>query len=124
MTPIRLRWVIHGSVAAALFAFPSRYWLTTPVLQYVSIGRWRLLAVVSAAACGGVLSLLRLSTSALSCGALAGLLLGGTWAALTAPKHGPVSVYHAFASHLKSFWQHVAILTVFATIAALCCAYF
>jgi len=124
MTPIRLRWVIHGSIAAALFVFPYKYWLTSPVLQYVSIGRWRLLAIVSAAACGVALSLLRLSTSALSCGALAGLLLGGTWAAWTAPNDVPVSVDHAFASHLVSFWQDVALLTASATMAALCGAYF
>jgi hypothetical protein len=47
------------------------------VLQYISVGRWRLFAVVVAAACGGVLSLLRVSTSALSVGAVFGLLLGG-----------------------------------------------
>jgi len=65
MTPIKLRWAIHASIAAALFAVPYKYWLTTPVLHYVSIGRWRLLAILVAAACGAALSLLRVSTPAL-----------------------------------------------------------
>ena len=62
---IGLRWPIHAFIATAIFAVLYKQWLTTPVLQYVSIGRWRLLAVVVAAACGGVLSLLRFSTLAL-----------------------------------------------------------
>jgi len=121
---IGLRWPIHAFIAAAIFAVLYKQWLTTPVLQYVSIGRWRLLAVVVAAACGGVLSLLRFSTLALSCGAMAGLLLGGTWAAWTAPNDVAISIYHAFASHLESFWREVLTLTLATTLTAFLCAYF
>jgi hypothetical protein len=99
-----MRWSIHAFIAAAVFAVLYKYWLTTPALQYVSIGRWRLLAVVVAAACGGALSLLRLSALALSCGAMAGLLVGGTLARGTFPNDVAISVSHAFASHLESFW--------------------
>jgi len=124
VTRIGLRWRIHAVIAAAMFAVLYKQWLTTPVLQHVSIGRWRLLAVVVAAACGGVLSLLRLSTLALSCGAMVGLLLGGTWAAWTAPNDVTISVCHAFASHLESFWREVLTLTFATTLTAYLCAHF
>jgi len=123
VTRIRMRWPIHASFAAAIFAVLYRYWLVTPVLQYMSVGRWRLLAVVVAAACGGVLSLLRVSTSALSVGAMFGLLLSGTWAAWKFPSDLAISVYGAFASHLESFWRETLMLTFTATLAGFCCAY-
>ena len=100
MTRIGLRWAIHISVTTALFAVLYKYWLTVPVLQYVSIPRWRLIALVVAAVGGGVLSLLRVSTPALSFGVVAGLLLGGTWAAWTSPNDVTISVDYAFTSHL------------------------
>ena len=123
VTRIRMRWPIHASFAAAIFAVLYRYWLVTPVLQYMSVGRWRLFAVVVAAACGGVLSLLRVSRSALSVGAMFGLLLGGTWAAWNFPNDVAISVYGAFASHLKSFWRETLLLTFMATLAGFCCSY-
>lgn len=50
----------HPSVnRCAIFAVLYKYWLTTPVLQYFSIPRWRSLAVVIETVCGGALSLLR-----------------------------------------------------------------
>ena len=119
---MRRRGVIVTLVTTALVAILYRYWLVTPVLQYVSIGRWRIFAVVVAIACGGVLSLLRLPVLALACGSIAGLLLGGTWAAWQAPNDVPVSVGAAFASHLGSFWREVIILTVVASIGAFCSA--
>jgi hypothetical protein len=84
----------------------------------MSIGRWRLVAVVIAASCGGALSLLRFSVAALSCGAMTGLLLGGTWAAWTAPIEAAVSVSHAFASHLESLWREVLRLAFATTLSA------
>jgi hypothetical protein len=121
---IRILSAIHACITAVIFAVLYRYWLTTPVLHYVSIGRWRILAVVVAAACGVVLSLLRVSTPSLSCGTMAGILVGGTWAAWKAPNDVPLSVYGAFASQLESFWREVLILTFTATFIGLCCAYF
>ena len=113
-----MRWAIHTSIAAAIFALLYKYWLTTPVLQYVSIDRWRLFAIVVAAACGGALSLLRVSLSALSCGAMAGLLLGGTYAVWKAPNDVAISVYAAFGSHLEYFWRQMLMLTFAATLGA------
>jgi hypothetical protein len=94
------------------------------VLQYVSFGRWRLVAVIVAAVCGGAFWLLRVSTSALSCGAMAGLLLGGTWAVWKFPNDVAISVYAAFRSHLESFWRETLMLAFAATFASLLCAYF
>lgn len=122
-TRIRVRWAIHASITAATFAIPYKYWLTTPVLSYVSIGRWRLFAIVAAAVCGGVLSLLRVSTPALSCGVVAGLLLGGTWAVCTSTNDVAISVDYAFTSHLQTFWREILGLTLAATLAGICCAY-
>jgi len=79
---------------------------------------------VVAAACGGVSALFGLRVIALACGAIAGLLLGGTWAAWRAPSDVPISVGAAFASHLESFWRDVIILTTSATVVAFCCARF
>ena len=124
VTRIGLHWSVDALIGAAIFAVLYKYWLTTPVLQYVSIAQWRWLALVVAACCGGVLSLSRFSALASSCGAVAGLLLGGTWAAWTAPHDMTISVYHACASHLESLWREVLRLAVAATLTAFLCAYF
>lgn len=124
VTRNRKLWPVDASFAAAMFAFLYKYWLTTPVLQYMSLGRWRLFAVAVAAGCGAALSLLRVSTSALACGVMVGLLLGGTWAAWSFPNDLAISVCAAFASHLKSFWRETLLLTLANTLAGVCCAYF
>jgi hypothetical protein len=111
-------------VTTALAAILYRYWLVTPVLQSVSIGRWRILAIVVATVCGGALSLLRIPLIALGCGTMAGLLLGGTYAAWQAPHDVPFSVGAAFASHLASFWREVIILTIAAAFGEFCCSRF
>jgi hypothetical protein len=114
--------VVRTSVIALLIAVLYRYWLVTPVLQYLSIGKWRLVAIVVAAGIGCVMSLLRLPTLTLVCASAAGLLLGGTWAAWQAPNDVPISVSGAFASHLESFWRQVIILTVATTVGGFCSA--
>lgn len=119
-----MRWAIQASITAATFAVLYKYWLTTPVLQYVSIAHWRLFAIVAAALCGGVLSLLRVSTPALLCGVVAGLLFGGTWAAWTFPNDVAISIAYAFTSHLQSFGREIPKLTLAATLAGFCCAHF
>jgi hypothetical protein len=116
--------VVKTSLVTLLIAVLYRYWLVTPVLQYLSIRKWCLVAIVVAAATGCVMSLLRLPTLALVCASVAGLLLGGTWAAWQAPNDVPVSVSGAFESHLESFWRLILILTATTTISGLCCARF
>jgi hypothetical protein len=114
--------VVKTSVVALLIAVLYRYWLVAPVLQYLSIGKWYLVAIVVAAATGCVMSLLKLPTLALVCASVAGLLLGGTWAAWQAPNDVPISVSGALESHLESFWRQIVILTVTITVGGICCA--
>jgi hypothetical protein len=120
--PENRREVTTSIVTAALVAILYRYWFVTPVLQFITIGQWRIAAIVVAIAFGGVLSLLRLSRITLVCVSLAGLLLGGTWAAWQAHNDLRVSIGGAFASHVESFWREVIILTVAASIGAFCCS--
>ena len=124
VTRLGLRQPVQVLIAAAIFAVLYKYWLTTPVLQYFSIPRWRLLAVVIAAVCGSTLSLLRFSTTAVSVGAMAGLLLGGTWAAWTAPHDVTISVSYAFTSHLELLWREVLRLPFAAILTSCLCGYF
>ncbi len=57
--------VVKTSTVTILIAILYRYWLVTPVLQYLSIRKWYLVAIAVAAAIGGVMSLLRVPTLAL-----------------------------------------------------------
>ena len=114
--------VAKSSLATLLIAVLYRYWLVTPVLQYLSIRKWYQAAIVLAAATGCVMSLLRLPTLALVCASMAGLLLGGTWAAWQAPNDVPISLSGAFVSHLESFWRQALMLTSTIAIGELCCA--
>ena len=114
--------VIKTSVFTLLIAALYRYWLVTPVLQYLSFRKWHLVAIVVAVAIGCVMSLLRLPTLALVCTSLAGLLLGGTWTAWHAPNDVPISVSGALESHLASFWRQTIIFTVTVTVSGFCCA--
>jgi hypothetical protein len=118
MSPSKLSWVIHATIAAALFAVPYNFWLTTPVLQDISIGYWRLLAILVAAGFGIALSLIGIATPALSFGAIVGLLMGGSIAEWKASHDVAISPYGAFATHLESFWREVLILAATATLAA------
>ncbi len=115
---------VKTSIVVLLIALLYRYWLVTPVLQYVSIGKWYLVAIVVAAASGCAMSLLRLPALAWVCASMAGLLLGGTWAAWQAPNDVPISVSGAFGSHLESFWRQIIILTVTTTVSGFCFARF
>jgi hypothetical protein len=119
-----LRWASHAFITAAIIAVLYRYWLIAPMLQNVSIGQWRLFAIVFAAVCGGALSLRRFQVPALSCGAMVGLIFGGTWVEWKSPHDVTISVYAAFASRLESFGQEILVLTFAATLAGFCCACF
>jgi hypothetical protein len=116
--------VVKTSVVTLLIAVLYRYWLVTPVLQYLSICKWYFVAIVVAAGTGCVMSFLRLPTLALVCASVTGLLLGGTWAAWRFPNDVAISVSGAFVSHLESFWRHIVILTVTIAGGELCCARF
>src|SRR4030081_798859 len=113
---------VKTSVVALLIAVLYRYWLVTPVLQYLSIGKWYVVAILVAAATGCVMSLLRLPTLALVCASVAGLLLGGTWAAWHFPSDVPISGSGGLGSHLESFWRSVIIFAFSITASGFCCA--
>ena len=121
---LRRREIFGTSLTALIIGILYRYWLVAPVLRYVSISQWRFIAIVVAAACGVVSALFGLRVLALTGGFIAGLLLGGTWAAWRAPSDVPVSVIAAFESHLKPFWRDVIVLTISATVVAFCCTRF
>lgn len=112
------------SLVTFLIAVLYRYWLVTPVLQHLSLRNWYLVAIVVAAAIGCAMSLLKLPTLALVSASVAGLLLGGTWAAWHIPSDVPISLSGAFQSHLETFWRQILILTATATIGGVCCARF
>jgi hypothetical protein len=124
MSPSSRSALVKTSVVALLIAVLYRYWFVTPVLQYLSIGKWYLVAIAVAAATGCVMSLLRLPTSALVCASVACLLLGGTWVAWQAPSDVPISVSGAFESHLESFWRQIIIMTFTITVGGICGARF
>jgi len=84
------------------------------------MGQWRFLAIVVAAACGGVSAMFGVRVIAVACGTTAGLLLGGAWAAWWFPSDVQISVGAAFVSNLESFWREVIILTTSATVVAFC----
>jgi hypothetical protein len=115
---------VKTSVVALVIAVLYRYWLVTPILKYISIGKWFLLAIAAAAASGYLMSLLRFPALALVCASVAGLLLGGTWAAWRVPNDVPISLTGAFESHLESFWRQVLILTVTMAVSGFCCTRF
>jgi hypothetical protein len=97
------------SLVTFLVAVLYRYWLVTPVLQYLSFRKWLLVAILVAAATGCIMSLLKLPAIVLMPASLAGLLSGGTWAEWHFPNDVPVSVGGAFQSHLESFWSQILI---------------
>ena len=117
-----MRGAITTSITVATIAILYRYWLVAPVLRYLNLSGWRLVAIAAAAAIGCALSRLRFSALALVCASMAGLLLGGTWAAWQAPNDVPVSIIAAFTAYLESFWREVIVLTAASTIAGSCFA--
>jgi hypothetical protein len=62
MSPVERNWAIQAALTVAVFAVPYKFWLTTPVLQNISVGTWRLLAVLFAVGFGAGLSLMGVST--------------------------------------------------------------
>ena len=62
--------------------------------------------------------MLRVPISALSFGAMVGLLLGGTWVEWKAPNDVAISVSTAFRSNLDSFWRQMLMLTFAAALGA------
>jgi hypothetical protein len=78
--------------------------LVYPILHYLSLGQWRLIAVFAAVTIGA---------------SAVGLLSGGTCAALFFPTDVRVTEFSALMSHLESFWREVIILNIVIVLSAL-----
>jgi hypothetical protein len=113
---------VKTSVVALLIAVLYRYWLVTPAVKYLSIGKWYLVAMIVAAATGSVLSLWRLRLLAVACASITGLLLGGTWSAWQVPHDVPISMSGAFEAYVALFWRQLLALTVTITVSGFYCA--
>jgi hypothetical protein len=109
-------------VSTAVIAILYRYWLIAPILHYLTINQWRLVAIGMGVACGFSIALFKVPMPALLGASLAGLLIGGTFAAWRAPHDVPVSLVTAINSHLQSFWREVTLLTGAITLSAWCAA--
>ena len=109
---MRGRQWVKASVAAIIVAILYRYWLITPVLEYLSLNDWRAVASAVSLALGIGWGLCRWNIPTLLIGFVLGTLIGGTWAHAEVPNDVEVSVARAVASHLESFWIDIIILTV------------
>jgi hypothetical protein len=58
---------VKTSAVALAIAILYRCWLLAPVLHYLTIGKWYLIAIAAAVATGLIMSFLRFSTLALIC---------------------------------------------------------
>jgi len=85
------------------------------VLGRLSIAQWRYIAFGVAVLIGVVLVRLGLNIAVLACTSVVGLVLGGTWAALVAPKDvtTPLSteLSNAF-NYSLTLWREMVLLTV------------
>jgi hypothetical protein len=90
----------------------------------MSVGEWRLVAMVVAFAIGGLMSALRSSIKTIVGAGAAGLLMGGTWATLQAPNDIPVSTIDAFVSFVEVFWGQIFLLTAATAVGGFCCGRF
>src|SRR5258707_13851652 len=93
---------VKTSIVVLLIALLYRYWLVTPVLQYVSIGKWYLVAIVVAAASGCAMSLLRLPPLAWVGASMAGPLVTGNLASWKDSNKAPDSPCGVFWGDLGS----------------------
>jgi len=111
-----------ASLFTVLMSVLYRFWLTYPILQNLTFGQWRAIAVLAAFIIGAVSALVRIRNYVFALAAAVGFLLGGAWAGLSAPHDVPTTFLAEFASHLRSFWRDAVLLILASTISNLCCA--
>ena len=122
MARIKLRDVAGVLIAATLSAVLYRYWLITPVLEYVTFNEWRVVAVLVTLVIGGVWPLFKWNVSTLVVGFIAGILVSGAWLEWRLQDVLPTSVGSAFQSHLESYWPDVIMLAVAVMLGGYCSA--
>jgi uncharacterized membrane protein len=117
MVPVNGRDVIRLLVAGVLSAALYGFWLTTPVLEYVSQNQWRAFAIVIAALLGILCSMAKWNLSILVARVMTGLLVGGTAVALP-PSHGRIS--NAFKANLELLGGDMIAFTFAAAVSWYC----
>jgi len=122
MVPIKLRDAVGVLIAAMLSGILYRYWLITPVLEYVTFNEWRAVAILVTLVVGGAWPLFKWNVSTLVVGFLVGILVSGAWLAWRAQDALPASLGFALQSHLESFWPDVIMLTVVVMLGGYCSA--
>ena len=120
MVPIKRRDTAGVLIAAILSGVLYRYWLITPVLEYLTINEWRVLAVLVMLVIGSVWPLFEWKVSSRVVGFIAGILVSGAWLEWRAQDALPASFGSAFQSHLESFWPDVTMLTAAVMLGAYC----
>jgi hypothetical protein len=121
MVSVSTRDISRLCISTVLGAVLYRYWLVTPVLNYLSLDQWRLVAVGVAVLFGILSALGKWNLSTFVSGLMMGLMVGGTWAALPA-SHG--SVGNAFISNLETFWREMIVCVCAAALGGYFCSLF
>lgn len=122
MLRIKARDVTGFLIAATLSGILYRAWLTTPVLEYVTLDQWRAVAVLVALLVGAIWSLFRQNVSTLVVGFISGALVAGTGLEWGLQDVVPRSVGSAFQSHIEAFGSDLMMLTVAMLLSGYCSA--
>jgi len=117
-----MRELALASAFAVLTSVIYRFWLTYPILRVITVGQWRILAILAAGILGAAAALVRLRSYVFVLAVAAGLSLGGAWAGLSAPRDVATSFLAEFALHLRIFGREVALLTFASTMTNFVCA--
>lgn len=106
-----------------LTAVLYRFWLTYPILDKLTMGQWRIAAILAAASFGVFAALLRLPTYMLTAAVAIGLWAGGARAGLGAPRDTPTTFFDESVSHLQIFWREILLLIAVSTVGKFWCDY-
>ena len=117
MVPFKLSSIVRLLLGMAMTTILFELWLTTPILEHLSLNQWRGLALCVAGLMGCFWSLLRWNLSTLVISFMVGLLVGGTRAALPI-EHGRIG--DAFQSNLALLGTDEITLALAALVGAHC----
>ena len=112
MRRLLARELFLATILAVFTAVLYRYWLIFPILQYLAITRWRLVALLVAVILGSLAALLRIRTYFCGGAVLTALLFGGALTFLFLPVHDVrTTFFEQFVSHFSSLWRDVMFIT-------------
>ena len=115
--------VIAWPILVVVTAASYRFWLTHPILHELTLSQWRMAAILAAVVLGAVTALLRQPAYLVTSAVATGLLLGGVWAAFSAPHDVPTSFAAELVGHLRAFCREVVLLSVVSAASNFGCAY-